>query len=184
MSLPKFIARLAHKEFSIGRRMVMTACGGLLFVLTIPALLVWLSTLGSPAWRFSTSPPLAVACSAVAFAGLLLAAWTVWTQVRRGRGTPIPIMATQKLLVAGPYQLCRNPMALGMILLYGGIAVCRASWIAVLAVLLFVVFLVVYLKLVEEKEMALRFGEQYTHYKQSTPFLIPCRLGRSRRSDP
>lgn len=46
---------------------------------------------------------------------------------------------------------------------------------AALLVLLFGVFLVVYIKRVEEPELARRFGEEYLAYKQRTPFLIPRR---------
>lgn len=181
--LSEMIAQLAQREFSMGRRLALTACSGLLIVVAFPALLIWLSTLGGSAWRFSVSLALATVCSVVALAGLFLAMWTVWTQLRRGRGTPIPAMATQKLLIDGPYRLCRNPMALGAVGFYTGMAVCLGSWAAVLAVLLFAVGLIAYLKLVEEEEMALRFGDQYVRYKQTTPFLIPYRLGRRRRSD-
>jgi protein-S-isoprenylcysteine O-methyltransferase Ste14 len=42
--------------------------------------------------------------------------------------------------------------------------VCIASEISLLTA---------YLKGIEEKELLLRFGEEYEHYKEKTPFLIP-----------
>jgi protein-S-isoprenylcysteine O-methyltransferase Ste14 len=171
------LARQAWKEYSVGRRLAVTMCAGVVFVVVIPAFLLWLSTLGGAAWRFSTSVVLGVVYVVAVVVGLSLALWTVWVQFRRARGTPVPFLATQKLqklLIDGPYRLCRNPMALGTILFYCGIAVYTSSWAAVLAVILLCVLLIAYIKLVEEKEMALRFGNEYLRYKQSVPFLIPC----------
>jgi len=44
---------------------------------------------------------------------------------------------------------------------------------------LFAALLIAYLKLVEEKELQLRFGSEYVEYKQKTPFMIPIKLGRA-----
>jgi protein-S-isoprenylcysteine O-methyltransferase Ste14 len=152
----------------------------LIFVFGIPACLFWLSATGSGRWRFESSPALFVLFLVIGALGLFLALWTVWVQFHHGRGTPVPVMATQKLLTDRPYSLCRNPMVLGTLVCYLGIAALTASYKSVLAVLLFAVFLLSYVKLVEEKEMASRFGDEYYRYKQSTPFIIP-RLWRRRR---
>ena len=45
----------------------------------------------------------------------LFAFWSIYSQFTIGRGTPVPLMATQKLIVQPPYTYCRNPMALGAI---------------------------------------------------------------------
>jgi protein-S-isoprenylcysteine O-methyltransferase Ste14 len=34
-------------------------------------------------------------------------------------------------------------------------------------------FLLTYIKRIEEKELELRFGQEYLEYKKQTPFLIP-----------
>jgi len=59
--------------------------------------------------------------------GWLFANWTVKVQYSLGKGTPIPLMATQRLVVTGPYAFCRNPMTLGTAFFYAGIAVWRGS---------------------------------------------------------
>ena len=41
------------------------------------------------------------------------------------------------------------------------------------AILLFAICLLVYIRLLEEKEMELRFGADYIEYRRQTPFLIP-----------
>ena len=89
------------------------------------------------------------------------------------KGTPSPTMATQKLLVGGPFSVCRNPMALDTILAYLGIGVVVGAPFAVGVVALFTAVLTLYIKTVEEKELLARFGDEYAAYKQHTPFLIP-----------
>ena len=154
-----------------------TACGapreGLLFVLAIPAFLFWLSAVGPERWRFELSPAVLILCLVLAAVGLFLALWTIWAQFHFARGTPVPVMATKKLLTDKPYSFCRNPMALGTIMLYFGIAIFAASFTAVLAVVVFALLLLTYIRLVEEKEMSLRFGDEYSQYKQRIPFIIP-----------
>jgi len=157
-------------------------CASLVFGFGIPAFLFWLPTVGNNRWRFEASPVLSGICLVVAALGLFLAAWTGWVQFHHARGTPVPIMATKKLLTDKPYSFCRNPMALGAMLLYSGIAVLASSFLPVLAVFLFAIFVLAYIKLIEEKEMSLRFGDEYLRYKQSTPFIIPRLSSLGRKS--
>jgi len=64
-------------------------------------------------------------------------------------------------------------MALGTILLYGGVSIYASSFAAMLATLVLSLCLVTYIRFIEEKEMSARFGDEYRQYKQSTPFIIP-----------
>ena len=82
-------------------------------------------------------------------------------------------MATQKLLICPPYSFCRNPMALGAIVLYLGVSVVAGSLGAALLVLLGAAVLLTYIKVAEEQEMVARFGEEYLAYRRQVPFLIP-----------
>ena len=180
MNLWQYIAHLSRKEYSVGARLSAMAGESLIFVFGIPASLFWLAATGSERWRFELSPALVVLCVVVTALGLGFALWTCWAQFHRARGTPVPVMATQKLLTDGPYAFCRNPMVLGTLVCYFSIAVFTASLLPVLVVLLFGACLLAYIKLVEEKEMALRFGDEYVRYRQNTPFIIP-RLSSFRR---
>ena len=103
----------------------------------------------------------------------LFAMWSIYSQFTIGRGTPVPLMATQKLIIQPPYTYCRNPMALGAIGLYLGVAILFRSIGAVILVLFVASWLLIYIKRVEEKEMQSRFGQEYLAYKQQTSFLIP-----------
>jgi len=88
-------------------------------------------------------------------------------------------MPTQELLTEGPFGYCRNPMTLGTILAYLGMAVAVRTIAGTVLVLSLGASLLAYLKRLEEKELAERFGEAYLAYKRETPFIIP-RLPRRR----
>ena len=111
--------------------------------------------------------------------GFSLGFWSVNTQLTRGRGTPLPVMPTQELLTEGPFRYCRNPMTLGAILAYLGMAVAVRTIAGTALVLSLAASLLAYLKRLEEKELAERFGEAYLAYKRETPFIVP-RLPRRR----
>lgn len=103
----------------------------------------------------------------------LFAFWSIYVQFTIGRGTPVPLMATQKLITQPPYSYCRNPMALGAIGMYLGVAILFGSSGAMLLVLVGAALLLTYIRCVEEKEMKMRFGQEYMAYRQRTPFLFP-----------
>jgi protein-S-isoprenylcysteine O-methyltransferase Ste14 len=71
-------------------------------------------------------------------------------------------------------------MALGAIVAHLGVSVVAGPPGAGLLWLLGAVGLLAYVRLVEEKEMAARFGEEHLAYRRRVPFLIP-RLRRRRR---
>ena len=83
------------------------------------------------------------------------------------------MMPTQELLTDGPFRHCRNPMTLGAILAYLGIAVTARTPAGIVLVLSFAASLLVYLKRLEEGELAERFGEAYLAYRRETPFIVP-----------
>ena len=130
-------------------------------------------------------PPLGIGRVSRILGGLLtvlgfsLGFWSVNTQLTRGRGTPLPVMPTQELLTEGPFRYCRNPMTLGTILAYLGIAIVARTTAGAAFVAALAASLLVYLKRLEEGELAERFGEAYVAYKKATPFIIP-RLPGSR----
>jgi len=83
------------------------------------------------------------------------------------------MIPTQRLVVVPPYAYCRNPMILGTVLAYLSIGAFLGSASAVGIVLVLGMLLIAYVKLVEEKELRLRFGPEYEAYLRSTPFLLP-----------
>jgi ubiquinone/menaquinone biosynthesis C-methylase UbiE/protein-S-isoprenylcysteine O-methyltransferase Ste14 len=170
MGIISTIVDLSKREYPSRARIVLITLGAPFFIVLIPLLLIWsasdpLSAILHP--RHTTSGLI------IAIAGLYIACWAVWTLFSRGRGTPIPIMSTQQLARSGPYLLCRNPMALGTIMYYLGISICLFDATPLLITAGFALLLLSYINLTEEKEVCLRFGDEYEVYKKSTPFIIP-----------
>ena len=60
-----------------------------------------------------------------------------------------------------------------------GLSIYLGSVAAIGLVALFAGLLLLYVKVVEEKELAARFGDAYLEYKRTTPFLIPRVPSRS-----
>ncbi len=153
----------------------------MLFVVILPLALLYLGRLldRGLGWPVLLYPPVnAIIGALMVLAGWLLAIWTIYIQFILGRGTPVPLMATQKLIIRPPYAYCRNPMALGAIVLYGGVSVVAGSLGAALLVLLGAAVLLIYIRLVEEQEMVARFGEEYLAYRRRVPFIVPRLRGR------
>jgi protein-S-isoprenylcysteine O-methyltransferase Ste14 len=99
--------------------------------------------------------------------------WSIEAQLTIGGGTPVPLVPTKKLVVRAPFTYCRNPMTLGTILAYLGVCVWIGSISALGIVVILMTALLLYIKLIEEKELEARFGAEYLAYKRETPFILP-----------
>jgi len=175
-------ARWAQRERGESTRLATTFSVGPIFLGLLPLLV---AGVGPRIDRRLGLPPLGIGWPSRIAGGLLsvvgfsLAFWSVETQLSRGRGTPLPVMPTQELLTDGPFRYCRNPMTLGTILAYLGMALAARTAAGTALVLALVGSLLVYLKRLEEGELTERFGAAYLAYKRETPFIIP-RLPRRR----
>jgi len=178
----KRIAQWSKREYSLPQRLLASLAAGVLFAFLLPFTLYRLvprldAVLGLPALAFGAGN--LIIGGVLVAVGLFYAFWSIGDQLFTAKGTPLPVMATQKLLVSGPFRQCRNPMAFGTMAAYLGISVFAGSILSILVVLILSGLLIWYIKRVEERELAERFGQAYLDYKQSTPFLIP-RPGRGR----
>lgn len=165
----------AKKEYSAGQRAVALGLEAVFFVFLLPAGLYFLSgwldgLLGLPRGANWLQVIIGILILTPAW---FFALWAIYAQFTRGRGTPVPLMATQKLIITPPYSYCRNPMAGGAIMAYVGVAIVIGSWSALALVLLGGAALLTYIVKVEEPEMLARFGRDYEIYRRNTPFIIP-----------
>ena len=172
----KQFTKWAEKEYGIAPRILATLLAGVLFVFLIPVFLSRVAPnidqrLGLHSLVFGK--PTVVLGFILMLFGSFYALWSIIAQLLRARGTPLPLMATKKLLISGPFKHCRNPMSLGTMLLYLGIGFLLGSISAIIMVLVFSILLIIYIKQIEERELEARFGEEYRAYKKETPFLIP-----------
>jgi protein-S-isoprenylcysteine O-methyltransferase Ste14 len=170
------LKKWSEREYSKAQRIMAIIFGGIVFWIIIPFFIVVGSAFMDP-WLFlprflnrSINPTVALV---LMIAGWLFANWTVKVQFSFGKGTPIPLMATQKLVVKRPYTYCRNPMTLGTTAVYLGFAIWTGSLSALALALIYPVGILIYIKLIEEKELEQRFGPEYLEYKRRTPLLIP-----------
>ena len=156
------------------RRVVMTPFAALIFFgfitlfifaglsvdkwLALPSLAGW--------WKYIVS-------SILFFLGLLVAGCSL-LQFAQARGSPVPLSPPPKLITSGIYSYVRNPMISGGLLLLEGLGFLLGSLsviivFAPLPVLLYAIFIIT----IEERELAIRFGEEYREYMKKVPRFIP-----------
>jgi len=171
-----WFTRLTKREYNGPQRITVLLLGQLFFWVGFPLLIIVGSSYIDGRFHLPrvifglTNSMIAMLLIAP---GWLLAQWTVGVQFFLGEGTPIPLVPRRRLVVEGPYAHCRNPMALGTIMVYLGVAVWIGSLSAVGLASVYPTVIVVYIKLLEEKELEKRFGGEYLEYKRRTPFLLP-----------
>jgi protein-S-isoprenylcysteine O-methyltransferase Ste14 len=168
--------RWAQREHSEARRIAITLLAGPVFLGLLPFLVAGVGPRLDR--RFGLRPRRLrrvnrVVGGLLMVLGFSLGFWSVVIQLTRGRGTPLPVMPTQELLTEGPFRYCRNPMTLGTILAYLGIGIGAGTIAGTALVLGLAGSLLVYLKRLEEGELAERFGEAYLAYRREVPFIIP-----------
>ena len=92
-------------------------------------LLPWLAVtaeawVGVPRWEWPGRVPLGWILFGLGSVVGLAAAWCMATL---GKGTPVPFDAARELVVAGPYRVVRNPMAVSAIVQTIGVAAMLGS---------------------------------------------------------
>lgn len=105
--------------------------------------------------------------------GLGLLGWCV-LRFARSHGTPVPFNPPKELIVSGAYLWIRNPMVTGIFTSLFGIGfLLNSLGIVLVWTPLYIVIHLIELKLVEEPELELRFGEAYKVYKRDVPMFVP-----------
>jgi len=127
-----------------------------------------------PAWgRTPSTLALQAAGAAVLGAGLVLFAWSLRRFATEGPGTLAPWDPPRQLVVQGPYRFVRNPMISGVVLVLLGEAAFLASRPHAIWALTFVAINLIYIPLLEEPQLAARFGDSYREYCRHVPRLLP-----------
>jgi len=104
--------------------------------------------------------------------GISISIWSVFI-MRIGRFNIQPEVKTQaKLITKGPYKLIRNPMYLGLLLVFGAglfesFQIIEVSVYVILAAVLLIKIML------EEKNLLLKFGAHYSDYKKTSFRLLP-----------
>ncbi len=121
---------------------------------------VWIPTKIAPIPLAWTLGGILVICGAVLGGSAILKFKEMGTTVR-------PDRAAAALVIVGPYRITRNPMYLGLALVYVGIALADQSVWAI--ILLPVVLAIIQRQAIEPEEAFLerRFGANYIRYKEN-----------------
>lgn len=121
---------------------------------------IWVPTKIIPSLLASTLGGILAVCGAVLAGSAIFKFKEVGTTVR-------PDRASSTLVIAGPYKITRNPMYLGLALVYAGISTADQSVWAL--ILLPVVLAIIQRRAIELEEAFLerRFGPDYLRYKEN-----------------
>ena len=79
----------------------------------------------------------------------------------------------QKLVETGLYKFIRHPGYLGQLMIFAGISISLANWLAVLFMMIPVTMGYIYRIKVEEGFMIEQMGERYLNYQRRTKRIIP-----------
>ncbi len=99
---------------------------------------------------------------------------TVLNLALRGFGAPFAVALSRRLAIEWLYARTRNPMVLAVLSFALSLGIWWQSSLFVLWVLLVITpALLFFVKMFEERELEVRFGDSYLAYKAKTPMLFP-----------
>lgn len=113
---------------------------------------------GAARWRWLAAIP-----SVLGFAVALRCIWDFgWT----GRGTPVPVVPPQRLVVVGIYRYLRNPMYLGFAAEWIGLWIIfgRANPVIIASVAAVALAVALFVMFYEEPTLRRKFGAGYEEY--------------------
>lgn len=118
-------------------------------------------------WPFHRFAPLPIVAVVTFVFGWMVAWWSAWSLVRWGDGTPLPLDATNKLVVCGPYRWVRNPMAATSLLQGAAIGIGAGSPLILLYIGAGALAWNYAARPWEEADMRARFGADCERYQQA-----------------
>jgi protein-S-isoprenylcysteine O-methyltransferase Ste14 len=161
------------------RRILALILSGFVVIILLPLI----SVLGSQFLNFYlhlpeiTPYPLnVIIASVILLIGFFWAGWSNIELFNTGKGSPIPLKDTQTtvLVIKGPYKYTRNPMVFGYILIWVGLGFLFNSYIILIGfTCLIFLFLIIFIKFWEERNLEQRFGQSYADYKKKVSMIIP-----------
>jgi protein-S-isoprenylcysteine O-methyltransferase Ste14 len=76
-----------------------------------------------------------------------------------------PTLPTTAIVTSGPYQYSRNPLYLGLTLIFVGLTLTMNTWWGIVALIPLVMVMHNAVVLREERYLAEKFGESYRQYR-------------------
>ncbi len=128
-------------------------------------------------WPLPVPDAIGLALVLVTGAALLL---VVVNLALRGLGAPFAVALSRRLATDWLYAWTRNPMALAAFAFLVSMGIrFRSAPFVLWVLLLFAPALLFFVRVYEERELEIRFGEPYRRYRDATPFLWPSRRLRA-----
>jgi len=132
----------------------------------------------SPVWIISV--PALIGVVLMVFTGAIVI-FSALNLALQGHGAPFAIKLTEKLAIGKLYSWTRNPMLLGAF----GFLISVGIWLGSMLFILWIILLltpsfIFMIKIYEERELEIRFGNSYLEYKKRTPGLWPKKPGRKK----
>jgi protein-S-isoprenylcysteine O-methyltransferase Ste14 len=127
--------------------------------------------LGAPSWPIPLPPWLGLVLMFISGLAIL---FVIINLAIKGLGAPFAVAFTRSVATEWMYAWTRNPMVMSALAFLIGLGLWLQS--ALFLVWLLVVVspaFFIYLKVFEERELEIRFGESYLEYKTKTPMFIP-----------
>lgn len=171
--LAEFVYQVAMKQ---GWRRLLWSIGGAVFWYGAVLMMILLAPFADRFLGIKMTIPPAVRLPLGIILLVVSVPIVIWTITRflRTKGSPIPFNPPPVLVDNGLYRIVRNPMHLGWTVVLLGLAVLMQSFtLLVIFIPLFLLVHIVYLKLIEEKELEKKFGQAYIDYRKSVPMFIP-----------
>ncbi len=109
----------------------------------------------------------------VLFVGSLLFVSSLRRFARDGKGTLAPWDPPRRLVIHGPYRYVRNPMISGVVFVLFGEALILLSGPHAQWAFIFLLINIIYIPLLEERQLRERFGAEYVEYCRHVPRLLP-----------
>ena len=126
-------------------------------------------------WRGLIVPIPHVVAAFIFYATGAVALLAVLNLALRGLGAPFAVALSQRLATDWLYSRTRNPMVLATLACFFAVGLWLQSALFLLWHLALVSpALLFFVKVYEERELEIRFGEPYRLYRASTPFLWPA----------
>ncbi|MFF2272659.1 methyltransferase family protein [Agromyces sp. NPDC058136] len=113
-----------------------------------------------------------------------LGIWSAVAMSTRGAGTPLPAATANLLVIAGPYRLVRNPMAVAGITQGVAVGLMLGSWLVVVYAVAGGLFWNFVVRPLEEFELEARFGDEFRRYRAAVRCWVPRFAGAGRLGTP
>lgn len=118
-------------------------------------------------WQLQRFVPLRIGAMILFVLGWSIAWASAWVLVKWGRGTPLPLDATNELVIRGPYRWIANPMATSSLLQGAAIGLWFGSPLILVYVAAGALLWNTAARPWEEADLCARFGEKYERYRRS-----------------